>query len=155
MKIKTHSEIEERICDLKEQGKKIVGVTGTFDLFHEGHLEILIQAKTQGDYLVVGLNSDKSVELYKGNGRPIIKEKSRARILSALECVDYVVLFDTLEISIPLVNLIKPDVYVEGSEYGENCIAAEALKKCGGRLYLVDKFEDISTSGLIKKIKRL
>jgi len=155
MKIKTISEIKKIVYGLKEQRKKIVGVTGTFDLFHEGHLEILLQAKAQGDYLIVGLNSDKSVGLYKGNNRPIIKEKSRARILSALECVDSVVLFDELEISIPLVNLIKPDVYVEGSEYGENCIAAETLKKFGGRIYLVDKFKDISTSGLIKKIKSL
>ena len=124
-------------------------------MFHVGHLEILEQAKKQGDYLIVGLNSDTSVKSYKGPTRPIVSEEDRARLLSALECVDYVVMFDESEIAVPLIRLVRPEVHVNGAEYGENCVESSVLREVGARLYLVDKYKDFSTSNLIKKIKEL
>ena len=155
MKLKTKREIGKISYDLRGQGSQIVTVNGAFDLFHVGHLEILEQAKKQGDYLIVGLNSDSSVKSYKGQNRPIVSEKNRVRLLSALECVDYVTIFDEPEIAVPLIRLVRPLVHVNGAEYGENCVESTVLREIGARLYLVDKYRDFSTSNLIKKIKEL
>lgn len=155
MKLKTSQELKEIVDELKQQRKKIVTVNGCFDLLHFGHLNVLKESKKLGDYLIVGLNSDISVKSYKGENRPIISENNRIEVLSALDLMDYIILFDEPEISIPLVNLIKPSIHVVGEEYGENCIESEIVKKNKGEIHVVKRIPGISTSELIEKIKKL
>ncbi|GAG14983.1 unnamed protein product, partial [marine sediment metagenome] len=93
-KIKTFEEIKEIAPKLKSEGKKIVTTNGSFDLLHIGHVKSLQKAKEYGDILIVGLNSDSSIKQYKSKDRPIVGQKERAEMLAALECVDYVVIFD-------------------------------------------------------------
>ena len=93
-KIKTREEIIQIVEQLRKEGKKIATINGSFDLLHAGHLDILEEAAKQGDILIVGLNSDKSVKSYKGENRPIISEEHRARMLANLHLVDYITLFD-------------------------------------------------------------
>ena len=97
-KIKTQPVIVKIVRNLKKQGKIIVTFSGSFDILHIGHVKSLEEAKKQGDVLIVFLNSDVSVRGYKGQKRPIIPQESRAEMLAALECVDYVVLFDELNV---------------------------------------------------------
>jgi len=155
-KIKTREEIKEIVDSLKKKDKniKIVTANGSFDLLHIGHIKFLQEAKQQGDVLVVGINSDASIKKYKSKDRPLVPEKYREEMLAALECVDYVVIFDE-ENPIPLLEAIKPDVHVNGEEYGEDCIEAPIVKKHGGRVHLVKKFGDFSTTNLIERVKRL
>ena len=142
---------KELIENLK--GKKIVTCNGSFDVFHYGHLYFLQQAKKQGDVLVVLLNSDASIKKYKSEDRPINNQDDRAKVLAALECVDYVTIFDD-EDPRRLLDQIKPNVHVNGEEYGEDCIEAETIKKNGGKLHLVKRIPGLSTTSLIEKIKK-
>ena len=153
-KIKTREGITKLAKELKLQGKKIVTINGCFDLLHAGHVHMLEEAKQQGDILIVGLNSDKSVKSYKGLSRPIIPEQDRAKMLAALSCVDYVTLFDETD-CLAFVDSVRPIVHVNGPEYGENCIEAPLVKKHGGRIHIAKKVEGLSTSGIIKKIKEM
>ena len=150
-KIKTRKEIEEISRKLKKEGKVIVTCNGTFDLLHPGHVKFLKDAKEQGDILIVGLNSDSSIKKYKSKNRPIIPEGSRADVVSALECVDYVTIFEEKDPR-ELLSVIKPDVHVNGEEYGMDCIEAEVVRKNGGRLHLVQLFGDFSKTKLIQRI---
>jgi rfaE bifunctional protein nucleotidyltransferase chain/domain len=153
-KIKTLDEILKIVKKAKKEGKKIVTTNGSFDLFHAGHVELLQKAKSRGDILIVGVNSDKSVKEYKKKpGRPIIPERYRAEVVAAIEYVDYVFLFDDL-IPNPWLDKIRPDIHANSAEYGKNCVETEILKKYGGELYLVPK-EDIpiSTTLIESKIK--
>ncbi len=152
-KIISKKQLEQISKLLKKQNKKLVTTNGSFDLIHPGHLIILEEAKNQGDILIVGLNSDKSVKSYKGEKRPIISEENRAKMLASLKCVDYVIVLDKPEISIPLIELVKPTVHVNGSEYGKNCIESEKVKEINARLHLVNKINNLSTTNIIKKIK--
>ena len=140
---------------LRKEGKRIVTTNGSFDLLHAGHLQLLKEAKEQGDVLIVGLNSDASVKQYKSKDRPIIPQEYRAEMLAAIRYVDYVVIMDEPEIAVPLVTMVKPDVHVNGSEYGENCIEAGAVKKNGGRLHIVKLKEGLSTTEIVGKICRI
>jgi rfaE bifunctional protein nucleotidyltransferase chain/domain len=157
-KIKSRKEIADIVDMLRSNGKSIVTTNGSFDIFHVGHVRYLQEAKSQGDVLIVGLNSDKSVRLWKRHigyadweKRPINAEESRAEILAGLESVDYVTIFDEVD-CISFVESIKPDVHVNGSEYGEDCIEAATVKKYGGRLHIVRIHQGFSTSDLIKRI---
>lgn len=139
------------VKELKVQGKKIVTLNGAFDILHVGHLKILEEAKKQGDALIVGLNSDASVKMNKGSGRPMNNEQDRATMLGALEYVDYVVIFNEKDPR-ALLSTIKPDVHVNGSDYGEQCIEAEVVKENGGRIHVVKLIDGYSTTKLIQKI---
>jgi D-beta-D-heptose 7-phosphate kinase/D-beta-D-heptose 1-phosphate adenosyltransferase len=137
---------------LRAKGKRLVTVNGSFDVLHAGHLHILDEARSQGDVLIVGLNSDASVRGYKGPSRPIIPERSRAEMLLALRMVDYVHIFDEAD---PLAFLreLKPDVHVNGAEYGENCIERDVVVRNGGRLHLVNRIANLSTSAIVKQLE--
>jgi rfaE bifunctional protein nucleotidyltransferase chain/domain len=144
-----------KIVELERNlGKTIVTTNGTFDILHRGHISILETAKSQGDILIVGLNGDKSVKAYKGPDRPINPEYERAEILIALEPVDYVYIFQEPE-CIHFVELVKPDVHVNDSSYGQNCIERPVVEAGGGRLFLLDKIKTLSTTDIIEKIKNL
>jgi D-beta-D-heptose 7-phosphate kinase/D-beta-D-heptose 1-phosphate adenosyltransferase len=138
---------------LRSLGKRIATLNGSFDILHAGHLYILHEARRQADVLIVGLNSDESVRAYKGPDRPFIGETDRARLLMALRDVDYVHVFDE-STPIAFLEQVRPDVHVNGAEYGEQCVEAPAVRAGGGRVHLVDRLPDLSTSGLIDRILR-
>ncbi len=142
-----------RICEkIRDEGKNIVTCNGSFDLFHFGHLTFLNEAKEQGDVLIVGLNSDNSIKKYKSEDRPIISEEARSHILAALEIVNFVHIFDETTPD-AFLEIVKPDIHVNGAEYSEECIEAETVKKNGGKIYLVKRRDGFSTTELIAKVK--
>lgn len=152
-KIKTQQEIATLAKELKHQGKKMVTTNGTFDILHVGHVRTLQASKKLGDVLIVGLNSDASVKQYKGNSRPFNSEKDRAEVLSALGCVDYVVLFDEPDPR-KLLEKIHPQVHTNLETYGQECIEAATVKKYGGKLVLLPLVQGYSTTELVNKIKK-
>jgi D-beta-D-heptose 7-phosphate kinase/D-beta-D-heptose 1-phosphate adenosyltransferase len=137
---------------LRAKGKRLVTVNGSFDVLHAGHLYILELARRQGDVLIVGLNSDASVRAYKGPTRPIVSERQRAEMLLALRVVDYVHIFDEPD-PIAFLSEINPDVHVNGAEYGENCIERDTVVANGGKLHLVDRVANLSTSALVGRLQ--
>ena len=151
-KIKTLQEVVEIAKRLREEGKKIVTINGSFDMLHAGHVRSLKEAKAQGDVLIVGLNSDKSVKAYKSIYRPIIPQDQRAFMLEAIEYVDYIVVMDEPEIAAPLIRAVKPSVHANSAEYGANCVEAPAIKEVGARLFMIPKYDDISTTNIIKRV---
>lgn len=153
-KIVDEKNIEQLSLSLKEKGFSIVTLNGSFDLLHAGHLHILSEAAKQGDILMILLNSDRSIKNYKSSQRPIIPLKYRLDMIAALECVDYVSSFDEVN-PINILAKIKPDIHVNGAEYGYQCVEAEIVKQFGGKIYLVDKVEGLSTSQIINKIQTL
>jgi D-beta-D-heptose 7-phosphate kinase/D-beta-D-heptose 1-phosphate adenosyltransferase len=137
---------------LRAKGRKLVTVNGSFDVLHAGHLHILGEARRQGDVLLVGLNGDASVRSYKGPTRPIIPAHQRAEMLLALRVVDYVHIFDEPD-PIAFLSELKPDVHVNGAEYGESCIERDVVISNGGRLHLVDRIPNLSTSEVVKQLE--
>jgi D-beta-D-heptose 7-phosphate kinase/D-beta-D-heptose 1-phosphate adenosyltransferase len=137
---------------LRAKGKRLVTVNGSFDVLHAGHLHILNEARNQGDVLIVGLNSDASVRSYKAPNRPINPERRRAEMLLALRVVDYVHIFDEPD-PIAFLSEFSPDVHVNGAEYGENCIERDVVIHNGGKLHLVDRIPNLSTSALVAQLQ--
>jgi len=158
-KIKTKEELKQIISNIRNKFPKIKIVTtnGAFDIIHIGHIASLKKAKQLGDILIIGLNSDSSIKKYKSKHRPIIPQNGRAKMLEALEVVDYIVIFDESDISVPLINLIKPNIHVK-SKSGYKGFEEPVLNRYGGELHLLEdikNFENIktiSTSEIIKKI---
>lgn len=140
---------------LKARRKKIVFTNGCFDLLHVGHIRYLQKAKSLGDILIIGLNTDRSVKTIKGKNRPIVPEKERAEVLSALEFVDYVILFDDLD-PLHLIEALKPDVLVKGADWSKDrIIGREIVENLGGRVVRVPMVAGASSTGLIEKIKKV
>ncbi len=152
IKILSEKTLAARVNELHDAGKCIVTCNGSFDLFHFGHLYFLSYARACGDALIVGLNSDASIKRYKSPDRPIVCEAQRASVIAALECVTYVHIFDD-DVPMPFLEIVKPDVHVNGAEYGEDCIEAPTIKAHGGKISLVPKVEGLSTTELIARIK--
>lgn len=140
------------INSLKSRGKRIVFTNGCFDLFHSGHLDLLQRSGDMGDILVVALNSDRSIKMLKGPERPYISEKERISIISALECVDHVVVFDDLT-PIELIKAIKPDIITKGGDYRkEDVVGREVIEKYGGEIRIIPLSKDISTTKIAEVI---
>lgn len=137
---------------LRKEGKTLATLNGSFDLFHAGHLFILHEAKAQADVLLVALNSDASIRRYKSLERPIVPLEHRLSLLSAVEWVDFVTHFEEDDPR-KLLAKLRPDVHVNGAEYGEDCIEAETVRQGGGRLHLVRRIPSLSTSELIAKVR--
>jgi rfaE bifunctional protein nucleotidyltransferase chain/domain len=150
-KIKPLSEIAEIVAQAKAQGKIIVTTNGSYDIIHAGHVKSLYEAKSQGDLLVVGINSDASVKAYKSPDRPIIGQEDRTVMVAGLGCVDYVFTFDELD-PIAFLEVLQPHIHANGADYGEDCIEGPTVKKHGGRLFLLTKYDGISTSEIIRRI---
>lgn len=146
--IKTFDEIEKIASRLKQNNKKVVFTNGCFDILHKGHVSYLNVAKNFGDVLILGLNSDASVKRLKGENRPINCQDDRAYILSALECVDYVVIFDE-DTPYELIYKIKPDVLVKGADYEGKCVVGSDIAK---ETKLVEFINGKSTTNTINKI---
>lgn len=147
-------QIEETVRALRKERKTIATLNGSFDLLHAGHLFILHEAAKQADCLIVALNSDASIRKYKSPDRPLISLQHRLEMMAALSFVSYVTWFEETDPR-ALLAKIKPDVHVNGAEYGENCIEAGVVKENGGRLHLVRRIPSLSTSAIIEKIKAL
>jgi D-glycero-beta-D-manno-heptose 1-phosphate adenylyltransferase len=138
---------------LRSEGRTIVFTNGVFDLLHVGHVRYLQQARAFGSALIVGVNSDRSVRDIKGRGRPITPEAERVEILSALGCVDAVVVFDE---STPhdLIAALQPDVLVKGADWAEDAIVGRDIVEArGGRVVRVPLEPGRSTSALVEKIR--
>ena len=148
--IKTFDEIASLSKELKARGKKIIFTNGCFDILHIGHVRYLETAKSYGDILILGLNSDRSVTSIKGKGRPINIQLDRAYILAALEAVDYVVVFDE-DTPYDLIKAVKPDVLVKGSDYEGKKVVGQDI---ADELKLVQFVDGKSTTKTIKNIQK-
>jgi D-glycero-beta-D-manno-heptose 1-phosphate adenylyltransferase len=151
-KIIDSDSLKNRLNELRRSGSRIVFTNGCFDILHAGHVRYLSQAKSYGDILVVGLNSDNSVKMIKGEKRPIIPELQRAEVLAALWCVDYVTLFQESD-PLRLIEKLKPDVLVKGADWAEDqIIGSEVVCGHGGKVVRVRMVSGLSTSEIIRKI---
>ena len=136
----------------KQQGKKVVFTNGVFDILHAGHVQSLINARNNGDCLIIGLNADASVKRLKGESRPIIAEADRALLLAALSFVDVVVLFEE-DTPIKLIETLLPDVLVKSADYNIDAIVgAKEVIANGGEVKIMPFVEGLSTTGIIDKI---
>ena len=136
---------------LRASGKRVVFTNGAFDLMHAGHATYLELARAQGDVLVVGLNTDASVRRYKGDKRPIVDEKNRARMMAALECVDYVTWFDEDEPK-ELIAELQPDVLVKAEDWAHYVSGRDIVEARGGKVVLAPMVEGLSTTKLIERV---
>ena len=143
--------LAQECARLRAAGKKIVFTNGCFDLMHAGHATYLQFARKQGDVLVVALNTDASVRRYKGEKRPIVDEKNRARMMAALECVDYVTWFDEDEPK-ALVAELQPDVLVKAEDWAHYVSGRDIVEARGGQVVLAPMVAGLSTTKLIEKI---
>ena len=148
------SSLKEAKKLLKDFDDKIIGFTnGCFDLVHRGHIEFLKQARSQCDILILGLNSDSSVQKLKGKNRPIVPQNERAIILENLNFVDLIIIFYELT-PIKLIEGLKPDIIFKGKDYEINeVIGSELIKKWNGKVKLVPLIKGNSTSNIVKRIK--
>lgn len=146
------------LCEKLKQtrkGRKVVFTNGCFDVLHSGHVRYLKKARSLGDLLIVGLNSDASVRKIKGKGRPILPEAERAEILSALEAVDYLVLFNDATPE-KLIRKIVPDVLAKGADWKEDdIVGSDVVKAAGGKVARVRLVKGKSTTNIIAKIQKL
>jgi rfaE bifunctional protein nucleotidyltransferase chain/domain len=150
----TLEEIIVRFGCEKRNGKCVVFTNGGFDLLHPGHIRNLEAARALGDFLVVGINSDESVRVLKGEGRPLIPAQERAEILANLECVDAVVIFDELTPQRVIAELL-PDVLVKGSDWpGNQIVGREEVEAAGGKVVLVPNVPGYSTTEILKRIRQ-
>lgn len=151
-KIKIRDVLAAIIEEERKRGKRVVFTNGCFDLLHVGHVKYLQKARSFGDLLILGLNSDASVRRLKGEKRPLIGEEERAHLLAALDCVDYVVIFDE-DTPLQLMEMLRPQVIVKGGDYTpEGVVGKDLVESYGGRVELVEFVDGRSTSNLIEKI---
>jgi len=150
-KIIDPSFLKNKIDLLKKEGKTIATLNGSFDLLHAGHLKIIYEASLLSDVLFVLLNTDESIKKYKNKKRPIISLEYRMQMVAALEFVDFVSWFNETN-PINILKKIKPNIHVNGEEYGDNCIEKKVVEKYG-RLHIVKKDIPLSSSKIIEKIK--
>ena len=151
-KILTLEDLVTRLGKVRKSGQKIVFTNGCFDIMHVGHVRYLADARSKGDLLVVGLNSDASVRIIKGDKRPIVRQNHRAEVLASLGCVDFIVIFDEPD-PLKLIQTLKPDVLVKGEDWTEDAIVgAESVKSQGGKIVRISFVEESSTTAIIEKI---
>jgi D-glycero-beta-D-manno-heptose 1-phosphate adenylyltransferase len=145
-----HAILEEH----RRAGRKIVFANGVFDLLHVGHVRYLQAARAEGDLLVVGINSDASTRKLKGDGRPILTERARAALVAALRVVDYVVIFDELDVN-SLLRELQPDVHAKGTDYTADTVPERELAAMLGiRVAIVGDPKQHSTRDLLARLRR-
>ena len=154
-KIITAEKLAARLDKARKCGKKVVFTNGCFDILHAGHVRYLAAAAAEGDLLVVGMNSDASVRLIKGDRRPVVHQNHRAEVLASLGCVDYVVIYDAPQ-PLELIQVLKPDVLVKGADWTpETIVGGDFVKSNGGNVVRIALVPEISTSRIIEKILEL
>ena len=153
-KLKSLKQLLSLLSKARKSRKKIVFTNGCFDLLHVGHIRYLEQAKKLGDILVIGLNSDASVRRLKGPERPVTLERERAEVLSALACVDYLVLFSDATPE-KLIHAICPHFLVKGGDWKKkDIVGSDFVESQGGIVRALPYIQGFSTTGLLKKIKQ-
>lgn len=154
-KIKVLSELIRIRKDLKKEGQKVVFTNGVFDILHRGHVEYLEKAKSLGDVLMLGLNSDASVKKFKGEDRPVMGQEDRAMVLAGLASVDYICLFEE-ETPANLIRELIPDILVKGGDYRiDDIVGRETVEANGGKVVTIDLVEGQSTTSIIEKMMKL
>jgi rfaE bifunctional protein nucleotidyltransferase chain/domain len=144
----------QRIAGWKAASEKIVFTNGCFDILHLGHVDYLEKARGLADRLVLGLNTDASIRRLKGEGRPVVSEYARGRVMAALWCVDLVIPFED-NTPIRLIEAVKPDILVKGDDYTfENIIGADFVISTGGKVQTIPLVKGYSTTHIITKIKQ-
>jgi rfaE bifunctional protein nucleotidyltransferase chain/domain len=138
--------------EVRKANKTLATLNGSFDLLHAGHLHIIYEASKQADVLLVALNSDSSIKRYKGPKRPIIGLRDRLQMMSALSFVSNVSWFEEDDPR-DLLEIVQPDVHVNGQDWGSDCIEAEVVKKYGGRLHIVSLVPGLSTSKVVERVR--
>ena len=155
-KIKSIRELVAIRKDAKAAGKKVVWTNGCYDILHAGHVLYLEKTRQQGDLLVVGLNSDESIRSTKGPLRPIVDEDERAIVISALSCVDYVIIFQE-DSPVNIIQTLEPDVYAKGGDYTIdtiNQVERGVVENYGGEIVLLPGVAGSSTTAVINRILR-
>lgn len=153
-KILSQPELKAQIQEWQSQGLRVVFSNGCFDIVHLGHIDYLEKARTMGDKLVIGLNSDASVKTLKGDSRPVNDSHARSRMLAAFEFVDGVTIFEE-DTPKELITYLLPNILVKGSDYSiDNIVGADTVMAHGGEVKTIDLVEGFSTSKLIEKIKK-
>ena len=151
-KIIAFSEISAKVSEWRKEGLRIVFTNGCFDLLHVGHVRYLQKAAAFGDVLIIGLNSDSSVRKIKGPSRPILSQNDRAFLLSAIEVIDCVVVFEE-ESPLRLIEKVCPNVLVKGGDYiKENIVGHDFVLENGGKVEVVDLLKGKSTTGIVNLI---
>lgn len=162
-KILDRAELAQLVKRRQQSGERGVFTNGCFDLLHLGHVRYLQEARTRGDFLILGLNDDAGVRALKGAGRPLVPEQERAEILAALSCVDYITIFAEPTAG-PLVHLLQPAIYVKGGDYASansdqpdtgRLPEAKVVQEYGGSLRLIPYLPHHSTTEMIAAIKKL
>jgi rfaE bifunctional protein nucleotidyltransferase chain/domain len=152
-KILPRSTLVERLAAHRERGERIVLANGCFDLLHVGHVRYLEGARAEGDVLVVGVNSDASVRLLKGPGRPILSESARAQLVAGIAAVSYVIVFDEPDVR-ALLELLRPDVHAKGTDYTVDTVPErDASRRLGVRVAIVGDAKRHSTAELLAKLR--
>ena len=147
--------VSKELPKLRKKRKKVVFTNGCFDIIHAGHVRYLSKARSLGDVLVLGLNSDSSVHSIKGPLRPIVPEGERAEVLSALSCIDYIILFAD-PTPLKLIEAIKPDILAKGADWAaRDIVGGDIVKSSGGRIARVTLVKGKSTTNIIKRILEL
>jgi rfaE bifunctional protein nucleotidyltransferase chain/domain len=154
-KIKVLPELIRIRQDLKKEGQKVVFTNGVFDILHRGHVEYLEKAKSLGDVLMLGLNTDASVKKIKGSNRPVMGQEDRAIVLAGLSSVDYICLFEE-ETPENLIQELIPDILVKGGDYQiDDIVGRETVEANGGKVVTIDLVNGQSTTSLIEKMVKL
>lgn len=147
-------DLKEILKRHREHGRSIVFANGCFDLIHIGHIRYLADAACYGDILVVAVNSDQSVKRLKGKDRPVFSQGERTEILSALECVDYIVIFEENDVS-ELLLIIKPDFHAKGTDYSEDTVPEkDIVASYGGKVIITGDIKSRSSRDLVKYYKK-
>lgn len=155
MKVISLKRLTEELKAARKKGKKVVFTNGCFDIIHAGHVRYLKKARSRGDILVVGLNSDSSVRAIKGESRPIVPQNERAEVLSALSSVDHIVVFNE-PTPIRLIRAIKPDILAKGADWAaKDIVGGDIVRENGGRIARITLVKGRSTTNIIKKILKL
>ena len=153
-KLVTLKNLSDLVSDLKLRKLDVVFTNGCFDIIHPGHIHILEEAKSYGDVLIVGLNSNSSVKNLKGESRPINSESDRIKILCSIKHVDHVIIFDE-DTPIELIELIKPNFLVKGGDYNKSeIVGADLVEKNGGSVIIIDLLGGYSTSSNIDRLEK-
>jgi rfaE bifunctional protein nucleotidyltransferase chain/domain len=153
LKIRELPDAKKKVERLRSKNKKIVFTNGCFDILHIGHARYLYAAREMGDFLIVAMNSDRSVKAIKGPDRPIMNQSERSEMLASLECVDMVVIFDE-DNPMEVIRYLMPDILIKGGDWKEeDIIGADVVRAAGGQIRSIPYINGYSTSGIIKKIQ--
>lgn len=151
-KVRSQRSLVNELKRLRKKPRRVVFANGCFDVLHVGHIKLLQYARSLGDILIVAINSDRSVRTNKGPGRPVVKQRDRAEVLSALACVDYVIVFNT-PTPLSLIKALIPDVLVKGADWKGNAIVgSDVVLANGGKIIRVPVLKGYSSTKLIQRL---